>query len=325
MKKTTPTAATAIALALALAGAPAAAFAAETVKVAIPQRGAWDTSFTELGVGQGFFQKQGLDVQPTYTQGGASNEQAVISGSVDIAIGTGFLGILAAYVKGAPVRIISPEATGAPDIFWYVKASSPIKSMKDLHGKTVSFSEPGSSSNLILLTLLQQAGVSDAKTVPVGAAPNGLPQVMTGQIDASWSTPPTGLKELQAKEIRMIALGNDSPEVKGETVRVNAANLAFLQAHRAAALGFLKAYKQSVDWAYSDPAALAAYAKLSGQPLEQVQYAFKTFQTKDEDQVEAIKGEDQVLAQALAAKRIPHAMTHDDIKGVYDLLLKQGS
>ena len=128
------------------------AAAAETVKVAVPQRGAWDTSFTELGVGQGFFKEQGLDVEVTYTEGGASNEQAVISGSVDIAVATGFLGMLAAYVKGAPVRIISPEATGSPDIFWYVKAASPIKSMKDLHGKTVSFSNPGSSSNLILLT-----------------------------------------------------------------------------------------------------------------------------------------------------------------------------
>ena len=320
MKKTT-----AIVLALAVAGTPALAGAAETVKVAVPQRGAWDTSFTELGVGQGFFKKQGLDIEITYTEGGASNEQAVISGSVDVAVATGFLGILAAYVKGAPVRIISPEATGAPDIFWYVKADSPIKSMKDLHGKTVSFSEPGSSSNLILLTLLKEAGVTDAKVISVGAAPNGLPQVMTGQIDASWSTPPTGLKELKANEIRMIARGNDSPDVKNETVRVNAVNLNFLQAHRAAVVGFMKGYKELVDWAYSGEPALEAYAKLSNQPLEQVKYANKEFQTKDEDQVEAIKGEDRVLAEALAAKRIPHAMTHDDIKGVYDFVLKQGS
>jgi len=313
----------AILLAAALGASPA--MAAETVKVAIPQRGAWDTSFTELGVGQGFFKEQGLDVQATYTEGGATNEQAVISGSVDIAIATGFLGILAAYVKGAPIRIISPEATGAPDIFWYVKADSPIKSFKDLHGKTVAFSAPGSSSNLILLTLLRESGVSDAKTIPVGAAPNGLPQVMTGQIDASWSTPPTALKELLAKQVRVIAVGNDSNEVKNETVRVNAANLNFLQAHRAAVVGFMKAYKKSVDWAYSDPKALEAYAKLSNQPLELVKYAAAHFQNKEQDQLDAIKGEDRVLAEALAAKRIPRAMTHDDIKGVYDMVLHQGS
>jgi NitT/TauT family transport system substrate-binding protein len=314
----------AIALAALLGAAPGLA-AAETVKVAVPQRGAWDTSYTELGVQQGFFKAQGLELEITYTEGGASNEQAVISGSVDIAMSTGFLGILAAYVKGAPVRIISPEATGAPDIFWYVKADSPVKSMKDLHGKSVGFSNPGSSSNLILLTLLKEAGVGDAKLVPVGAAPNGLPQVMTGQLDASWSTPPTALVELQSGAARIIARGNDSPEVANETVRVNAVNTTFLAAHRDAVVGFLKAYKQSVDWAYSGEPALEAYAKLSGQPIELVRYAVKEFQTKAEDQIDEIKGEDRVLAEALAAKRIPHAMTHDDIKGVYDFVLRQGS
>jgi NitT/TauT family transport system substrate-binding protein len=314
-----------VALALAVTLGAMPAFANETVKVAVPQRGAWDTSFTELGVGQGFFKDEGLDIEITYTEGGASNEQAIISGSVDIGVATGFLGMIAAYVKGAPVRIISPEATGSPDIFWYVKAASPIKSMKDLHGKTVGFSNPGSSSNLILLTLLKEAGVQDAKAVPVGAAPNGLPQVMTGQIDSSWSTPPTGLKELQAGEIRIIARGNDSPEVRNETVRVNAVNLNFLNAHRNAVVGFMKAYKRSVDWAYSGDPALEAYAKLSDQPIDQVRYAFKNFQSKEQDQLDEIKGEDRVLAEALAAKRIPHAMTHDDIKGVYDFVLKQGS
>ncbi len=314
----------AIILAIALGASPALV-RAETVKVAVPQRGSWDTSFTDLGNEQGFFKEQGLDVEVTYTEGGSSNEQAVISGSVDIAVATGFLGMIAAYTKGAPVRIISPEATGAPDIFWYVKAASPIKTMKDLHGKTVSFSNPGSSSNLILLTLLRDNGVTDAKTIPVGAAPNGLPQVMTGQVDASWSTPPTGLKELRAGDIRIIARGNDSPDVRDETVRVNAVNLNFLKAHRAAVVGFMKAYKKSVDWAYSAAPALQAYAKLSDQPLEQVQYAFKEFSTKEADQLDAIKGEDRVLAEALAAKRIAKPMTPDDIKGLYDMVLQQGS
>jgi NitT/TauT family transport system substrate-binding protein len=314
---------TAIALAAILGATPGLA-AAETVKVAIGQRGAWDTSYTDLGVQQGFFKAQGLDVEITYTEGGVANEQAVISGSADIAVGTGFLGILAAYVKGAPVRIISPEGTGAPDIFWYVKAASPVTGTKELHGKTVGYSNTGSSSNLILLTLLEEAGVGDAKLVPVGAAPNGLTQVMTGQIDASWSTPPTGLKEILANDIRIVARGNDSPDVTNETVRINAANANFLAAHRGAVVGFLKAYKQSVDWAFSGEPALEAFAKWSDQPIELVRYGVKEFQTKAEDQIDEIKGEDRVLAEALAAKRIPHAMTHDDIKGIYDFVWRPG-
>ena len=133
---------------------------------------------------------------------------------------------------------------------------------------------------------------------------------MTGQIDASWSTPPTGLKELQAGEIRIIARGNDSPEVQNETVRVNAANLNFLNAHRSAVVGFMKAYKKSVDWAYAGepalaglcqtvrPAARAGAVRGQGIPVARTQ-----------DQLDAIKGEDRVLDEALAAKRIPKPMT----------------
>src|ERR1700722_19331452 len=174
---------------------------AETLKLAVPQRGSWGTSYADLGIRQGYFKAAGLDVEITYTEGGASNEQAVISGSVDIAIETGFLGIIAAYVKGAPVRVISPASTGAPEVFWYAKAGSGIASLKDAHGKSVGFSNPGSSSNLILLQLLKEAGVTDAKIVPVGASQNGLPLIMTGQIDICYAVPPVGLPELETKKI----------------------------------------------------------------------------------------------------------------------------
>ena len=89
-----------------------------------------------------------------YTEGGAQTIATVASGSVDIAMSNGILGAIGAYVKGGdatPYRIISAEMTGANELFWWVKADSPIKSLKDADGKTIAFSSPGSSSNLILL------------------------------------------------------------------------------------------------------------------------------------------------------------------------------
>jgi len=86
-----------------LAAGAALAFAAsaqaETLKVVIPQKGLWDTSMVDFGVKQGFFKAEGLDIQTIYSQGGANTEQAVISGSADMAMATGFLGIISAYVK----------------------------------------------------------------------------------------------------------------------------------------------------------------------------------------------------------------------------------
>ena len=296
---------------------------AEAVKVAVPQKGAWGTSYVELGAQQGFFKEQGIEPDITWTEGGASNEQAIISGSVDIGVATGYLGIISAYVKGAPVRIISAEATGAPDMFWYAKATSGIKSLKDAHGKTVSFSNPGSSSNLIVMTLLKEAGVNDAKVVAIGAAPNGLPQVMTGQLDISWCVPPTCLKELADKEIVIVARGNDSEAVRNETVRVNAVNLTFLQQHRDAVVRFMRAYAKTVDWMYSGEAPIAAFAKSADMPVPLVREMVTEFQSKEQDQVQEIKGTARVLDEALEAKRIPRKMTQDDIKGVYDIVLEQ--
>ena len=314
-----------VAVLSALAIAAPQLVSAETLKIAVPQRGSWDTSFPVLGEQQGFFKEQGIDLEVTYTEGGASNEQAVISGSVDIAIQTGFLGIIAAYVKGAPVRIISPAATGAAEVFWYVKAGSPIKSMKDAHGKSVGFSNPGSSSNLILLQLLKEAGVGDAKLVPVGASPNGMPMVMTGQIDICYAVPPVGLKELQAKQITMIARGNDSEAVRNETVRVNAANLNSLQTKRDAIAGFMRAYAKSADWVYSGEPAIEAFAKFADQPVDIVRYMVQNFSSKEQIQIKEIKGIERVLDEALAAKRIPKPMTPDEIKGVFAFVPPAGT
>src|SRR5215472_15084228 len=136
-------------MAIAFGGAVMAATAeAETLKLAIPQKGAWDTSLSVYGDREGFFKEQNIELDITYTEGGATTETAVVSGSVDIAVATGTLGIISANVKGAPVRIISAESTGSADLYWYVKAESGLKTLKDMNGKTIGFSAPGSSSNL---------------------------------------------------------------------------------------------------------------------------------------------------------------------------------
>ena len=296
--------------------------AGEVVNVAIPDRGAWDSSYTEFGVEQGFFSDEGLDVRITYVADRRALEQLLVSGQADIAVAAGFADSLGAWVHGAPIRIISPEMTGAPDIFWFAKIAGPVAGVRDLHGQAVGYSSPGSLSYFILMALLKEAGVNDANLVAVGPATSGYPQVLDAQLVASWSRPPANINYLLAGEIRVIARANDAEQVRNETTRVNLANAAFLARHRDAAVKFLRAYGKSVAWAYSNPRALDAYAKLSGQSSDAANYIFKQFASKEGAQADQIKGEDRVLAQALAAKRIPHALSHQDIKGIYDFVAK---
>src|SRR5262245_6012867 len=143
---------------------PASAQAPDKLKVAISQRGFWDSSFLEFAQKEGFLKEANLDVEFFYTEGGGQTLQIINSGSVDVAMSNGLLGTIGAFTKGAPIRAISAQMTGAHELFWYVKSDSKVRSLKEADDKTVAFSAPGSSSNLILLTLLKQAG-SKAKPV----------------------------------------------------------------------------------------------------------------------------------------------------------------
>ena len=139
---------------------------AETMKLAVGQRGTWDTSVAEIGVRGGIFQKHGLELEILYTQGGGETQQAVISGSVDVGVAAGMMGVLAAFAKGAPVRIIGSEMTGATEMFFYVPAKSKIRSLKDIGTGTIGYSTNGSSTHGVVTALVKQY---DLKAQPVAA------------------------------------------------------------------------------------------------------------------------------------------------------------
>ena len=69
----------------------ATASAHDKVKLAIGQRGNWDTSVSEVGQLAGIFGKHGIELEIIYTNGAGETQQAVISGSVDIGIAAGVM------------------------------------------------------------------------------------------------------------------------------------------------------------------------------------------------------------------------------------------
>ncbi len=312
-------AAFATAAALLAVALPARAVRAETLSVVVPQKGNWDTSITEYGVRQGFFKQEGLTIKLIYSQGGASTMQAVISGSVDIGVANGLLGTVGAYAKGAPVRVIAAEMTGAPDLFWYARTSSGIHTLKDCAGKTIAFSEPGSSTDLVLHALLQQAGVT-ARPVPAGGIPATLTQVMSGQIAVGWSVPPFNLAAVQNGTLAIVAHGNDEPAIRDETIRVNFVSARALKTKRAAIEKFARAYVKSLNWAYTHPQAIAYFAEGTHVSEAIAQKARDDFYPRSAMEPFQIHGEALMLKQALAYKFISHPMTPKDIAGMFDIL-----
>lgn len=236
------------------------ASAQDTLKVAVGQRGNWDTSVTEIGVRGGIFKKYGLSPEILYTQGSGETQQAVISGSADVGVAAGTLGVLGAFAKGAPVRILGAEATGAPDLFWYVTANSPIKSLQDFDGKTVAYSTNGSSTHGVVTAFADEYGLR-MTLVASGGPEATLAKVMAGTIDVGWSAPPFGVELLDQNKIRIVASGSDTSAFGTSTVRLLITNAATLTSRRDVLVRYMKAYRETVDWMYADPAALKAYVE----------------------------------------------------------------
>lgn len=253
----------AAAICLLLIWTASAALAQDKLKVASGQRGNWDTSVSEIGQRAGIFKKHGLELEILWTQGSGETQQAVIAGSVDIGIAAGIMGILGAYSKGAPVRIIGAETTGGADLFWYVKAESPIKSLKDSEGRTIAYSTNGASTHGIVNAFIKEQGLKPKPTA-TGGPPATLTQVMSGQIDIGWSAPPFALEQLDKGQIRIIATGNDAAAFKTQTVRLLITNTAALQAKKPLIERYMKAYRETIEWMYSDPAGLKTYAEFVG-------------------------------------------------------------
>jgi NitT/TauT family transport system substrate-binding protein len=292
--------------------------AAETLKVAVAQRGFWNSTFVDVALKQGYFKEAGLDIEILYTEGGASTLTPVIAGSIDIAMTNGTLGVVAAYAKGMPVKIISAEGTGAPDAFWYARPESGIKSLADTNGKTVAFSSPGSSTNLILLQLVNQAKVSP-KLTATGGAPGTLTQVMSGQIDVGWSVPPFVLQQLVDGKLAIIARGSDVAAAQ-QTIRVNVANANALKQKRDAFVRYIKALSRAIDWAYSAPDAIDNYAEIAKVRRALAQRTRDEFYPRESLQLAEVKGLDVTLRQALEFKYITSPLSVADAQGLLDIL-----
>ena len=287
--------------------------AQDKLKIAAGQRGNWDTTISEVGQRLGIFKKHGLELEILWTQGGGETQQAVLSGSVDIGVAPGIMGVLSAFSKGAPLRIIGAETTGAADLFWYVPSTSPIKSLKDTDGKTIAYSTKGSSTDGIVTAFMKQYDLKAKPTATGGPAPT-LTQVMTNQIDVGWSAPPFGLQQLDEGRIRIIATGNDAAAFKGQTVRLLITTAQTLQTRKAVIDRYMKAYRETIDLLYSnDPAPLQAYADFVAISIDMAKRTRNDFFPKASVDPDRIVGLDTIVPDAVALKFTAAPLTREQL------------
>ena len=239
------------------------ASAEDALKIAVDQRGAWETAAPELGQQAGIFKKQGLTLEVAYPRAEAEIETAVITGRADVGVDVGIVEVLRAYAtKDAPIRIIGATMTGSAN-YWYVATSSPIKTVTDINGKTIAYSKADAASQYDVFDLMQRYRIKPRPVLIAGATAT-FDQVMSGKIDIGWATPPFGGDALEQGRIRILAKANDIPKIRNKTVSVTIANADTLQKRKDVLDRFMQAYRETIEWMFSDPAAPKTYAEFAG-------------------------------------------------------------
>jgi NitT/TauT family transport system substrate-binding protein len=295
------------------------ASAQEVLKVAAGQRGNWDTSVSEIGKRAGIFKKYGLDLEILYTQGSGETQQAVISGAVDVGIAIGTIGAMAAYSKGAPIRIIGASSTGSQEVYWYTRASSPVTDIKQAHGKTISYSTTGASSHITALRFISEYGLKDARAVASGDVSATITQVMSGQVDIGWCVAPFNLEPLRKGEIRLLAKGSDILRIRGQTIRVQIANARALDEKKDLIKRYLAAYRETIEWMYGSDDAVKRYMEFSGLPEASVRQMLAEFIPKESLQIDRITGLQESMQDAIQFKFLSEALNEKQLSDLIQI------
>lgn len=309
----------------ALLGLAVSAQAADKVRIIDSQRMAFSHMAVHNAEAEGFFKKRNLDPTITFAAGGSETLQALVTGSADVAFGVGVLSVVGAVSKGAPVTIVGNVMRGTSDIFFYVPKDSPIKGLKDLDGKELVYSRPGSTTHMLVQFLAQDLGIKP-KLVSVGGMAASRTQVMSGQVASGWAAFPVNYNLVRSGEVRMIGSGAEAKGLAGDTIRVIAANSNWVQKNPDVALRTMQALWEGLKFTYEggDPA-FKRYADKWKLDLEDAKAAPK-FTPFNQVTFWPLGNMDHVHKLALDFKQIDKPLSEDQKKKlttvVYDPMKK---
>ena len=180
--------------------APAASPGGQPIKVKVATQHVATDAPLYIASEKGYFKEQGLDIQFNDVNGGTDTLPLVVSGQLDVAVGSISSGLYNAVARNMGVKLVSTKGASplqpnlskpATAIVLSKQAATTIKDYKDLKGKNVAISEHGNGLEIELDHILQRGGLTlndvDIKTLTFPAT---LPALANGSIDASMELQP---------------------------------------------------------------------------------------------------------------------------------------
>jgi NitT/TauT family transport system substrate-binding protein len=136
---------------------------------------------------KGFFKEEGANVTGILTSaGGGTTLRNMLAGNAPYAE-VNPNATIAAVQQGADIKIISDNVLTVAEFVWAVKPDSPIKSVKDLKGKKMGYTNPRSTSQALATLVIQSGGLKteDVELVKTGGFGEGIAALDIGLVDVA--------------------------------------------------------------------------------------------------------------------------------------------
>ena len=181
------------------------AHANDRVRVGKSQGSAWTFLLVDIGVEQGYFAKQGIDIESVELAGDAKLQQAFAAGGIDFGLGSG--PGMAFAAKGSPALAVAAFAGPPRNISAIVLHNSNIQQVADLQGKIIAVSTTGSLSDWLAKQMAIQEGWGQdgIRAAPLGAIPTSIAALKSKQVDAVVLATEAGFRLEEQKEGHVLA------------------------------------------------------------------------------------------------------------------------
>lgn len=175
--------------------------AKETVRIGVPTKTYWPTILCETAIRQKLFVKEGIDAELTIYRSGAEGFEAIAAGATDLILNSSS-SVAGGMKKGVKVKCVANGALGYYGWHLVVKPDSKVTKATELAGKKVGITSAGSGTDILARWTLQAHKIEFTR-VPLGGG--GLvPNLLTGNIDATVLYSPLTYQVFQAKQARSI-------------------------------------------------------------------------------------------------------------------------
>lgn len=191
---------------------------------------------------RGFFQREGLIVEPIRINSAPTTYQALISGDVHGAVGAP-TGLLPSYAQGADIVTVGSWDNFVPYV-WLTREK--ISDVRELRGKRIGVNHAGSKPWLIIQVLLQNAGLDPVKDLTLlqmgGGSQERVAALMRGGIDATLAD--VLLEPIMKKRGFFVLRGRPTPFMNAPI----AFKRSYLASQRSTAKKFVKAFADATRY-----------------------------------------------------------------------------